>query len=72
MNKLRLLETMLSSTDAPSKLRFIFSDGGGGSGPSIDRFVFADLYGFSDMYLIHSTKQGELSDPNWRRKVETF
>jgi GWxTD domain-containing protein len=35
-------------------------------------FVFADLYGFSDMYLIHSTKQGELSDPNWRRKVQTF
>jgi GWxTD domain-containing protein len=35
-------------------------------------FVFADLYGYSDLYLIHSTKQGELSDPNWRRKVDTF
>jgi GWxTD domain-containing protein len=35
-------------------------------------FVFADLHGFSDMYLIHSTKQGELYDPNWRRKIEGF
>jgi len=35
-------------------------------------FVFADLYGFSDMSLIHSTKQGELYDPNWQRKIDTF
>jgi GWxTD domain-containing protein len=35
-------------------------------------FVFADLYGFSSMYLIHSTKQGELYDPDWRRKVNAF
>jgi GWxTD domain-containing protein len=35
-------------------------------------FVFADLYGFSDLFLIHSTKQGELYDPNWRRKVDAF
>jgi GWxTD domain-containing protein len=32
-------------------------------------FVFAELFGFSDMNLIHSTKIGELSDPNWRRKI---
>ena len=35
-------------------------------------FVFADLYGFSDMSLIHSTKQGELRDDNWQRKVNAF
>jgi len=32
-------------------------------------FVFADLFGFSDMNLIHSTKIGELNDLNWRRKI---
>ena len=32
-------------------------------------FVFAELFGFSDMNLVHSTKIGELSDPNWRRKI---
>jgi len=35
-------------------------------------FVFADLFGFSDMVLIHSTKQGELRDDNWERKVSAF
>jgi GWxTD domain-containing protein len=35
-------------------------------------FVFADLYGFSELFLIHSTKQGELYDPDWRRKVDAF
>ena len=35
-------------------------------------FIFADLYGFSDMSLIHSTKLGELRDDNWRRKVNAF
>jgi GWxTD domain-containing protein len=35
-------------------------------------FVFADLHGFGDMFIIHSTKQGELYDPNWRRKIEAF
>lgn len=33
-------------------------------------FVFADLYGFSDLMLIHSTKRGELRDNNWKRKIE--
>jgi len=35
-------------------------------------FVFADLYGFSDMNLMHSTKLGELQDPNWRSKITAF
>jgi hypothetical protein len=35
-------------------------------------FIFADYYGFSDMSLIHSTKQGELYDPDWRRKIDAF
>ncbi len=34
-------------------------------------FVFADLTGFSDYSLINSTKRGELSDPDWQRKVST-
>jgi GWxTD domain-containing protein len=32
-------------------------------------FVFADLTGFSDYTLIHSTKRGEISDPDWDRKI---
>jgi GWxTD domain-containing protein len=32
-------------------------------------FVFADLTGFSDYQLINSTKRGELSDPDWQRKI---
>ncbi len=32
-------------------------------------FVFADLTGFSDYTLINSTKRGELSDPDWQRKI---
>ena len=32
-------------------------------------FVFADLTGFSDYTLIHSTKRGELSDYNWQQKI---
>lgn len=34
-------------------------------------FVFADLTGFSDYTLINSTKRGELSDPDWQRKIST-
>ena len=34
-------------------------------------FVFADLTGFSDYQLIHSTKRGEISDPNWQSKINT-
>ena len=32
-------------------------------------FVFADLTGFSDYTLIHSTKRGELRDDNWSRRI---
>jgi len=35
-------------------------------------FVFADLYGFSDLILMHSTKIGELQDNNWRAKITSF
>jgi|WetSurMetagenome_2_1015567.scaffolds.fasta_scaffold38705_3 GWxTD domain-containing protein len=34
-------------------------------------FVFAELEGFGDYTLIHSTKRGELSDGNWQRKVNS-
>ncbi len=34
-------------------------------------FVFADLTGFSDYQLIHSTMRGELSDDSWQRKITT-
>ncbi|MDP2301256.1 MAG: GWxTD domain-containing protein [Ignavibacteria bacterium] len=33
------------------------------------QFVFADLTGFSDYLLLHSTLRGELRDDNWQRKV---
>jgi len=33
-------------------------------------FVFADLSGYSDYQLIHSTKRGELSLPNWEEKIK--
>lgn len=32
-------------------------------------FVFADLTGFSDAELIHSTKRGELRDETWERRI---
>lgn len=32
-------------------------------------FVFADLTGFSDYMLVHSTKRGELRDDNWSRRI---
>lgn len=32
-------------------------------------FVFADIFGFQDYELIHSTHRGELQDYNWRSKV---
>ncbi len=34
-------------------------------------FIFADLTGFSDYTLINSTKRGELSDPDWQRKINS-
>lgn len=32
-------------------------------------FVFADLTGFSDYTLVHSTKRGEISDTDWQTKI---
>lgn len=32
-------------------------------------FVFADLTGFSEYTLVHSTKRGELRDDNWGRRI---
>lgn len=32
-------------------------------------FVFADLSGFSEYTLVHSTKRGELRDDNWGRRI---
>lgn len=32
-------------------------------------FIFADLMGFNYYELIHSTKRGELQDPNWRNRI---
>lgn len=34
-------------------------------------FVFADLTGFSDYQLIHSTMRGELRDDSWQRRILT-
>ena len=33
-------------------------------------FVFADLSGFSDYMLIHSTMRGELRDDNWQNRIQ--
>jgi GWxTD domain-containing protein len=35
-------------------------------------FVFADLTGFSDYLLIHSTVRGELRDDTWQRRIRTL
>ncbi len=35
-------------------------------------FVFADLTGFSDYTLLHSTMRGELRDDNWARRINSF
>ncbi len=32
-------------------------------------FIFADLTGFSDYLLVHSTKRGELRDDGWERRI---
>jgi len=34
-------------------------------------FVFADMTGFSNYELVHSTKRGELRDDNWSRRIQT-
>jgi GWxTD domain-containing protein len=35
-------------------------------------FVFADLSGFSDYMLLHSTIRGEIRDDNWMRRISSF
>jgi GWxTD domain-containing protein len=35
-------------------------------------FVFADMTGFSDYQLIHSSHRNELRDDNWTRKIQTY
>lgn len=32
-------------------------------------FVFADMTGFSDYILVHSSKRGEISDPDWQSRI---
>jgi len=32
-------------------------------------FVFSDLYGTLDFQLLHSTKRGEVGDPEWKKRV---
>lgn len=32
-------------------------------------FVFADITGFSEYILVHSTKRGELRDDNWQNRI---
>lgn len=34
-------------------------------------YIFADLTGFNYYELLHSTKRGELQDPNWQRRIQT-
>ena len=34
-------------------------------------FIFAELEGYGEYTLIHSTKRGELSDNKWKRKINT-
>jgi GWxTD domain-containing protein len=34
-------------------------------------FIFAELEGFGEYTLIHSTKRGELYDDKWQRKINT-
>lgn len=36
------------------------------------QFVFADLTGFSDYVLLHSTMRGELRDDTWERRVKSL
>ncbi|HSD62676.1 MAG TPA: GWxTD domain-containing protein, partial [Ignavibacteriaceae bacterium] len=32
-------------------------------------FIFADLTGFSDYQLVHSTKRGEIQDVDWQNRI---
>ena len=33
------------------------------------RFIFADITGFKNFELVHSTKNGEYNDPTWEARV---
>jgi GWxTD domain-containing protein len=33
------------------------------------QYIFADRSGFGNLELVHSTKRGEISDPNWMQKL---
>ncbi len=36
------------------------------------QFVFGDLIGLSNYQLIHSTKRGEINDPNWEKRIRAL
>lgn len=36
------------------------------------KFIFGDLIGLSNYQLLHSTKRGEISDPNWERRIRAL
>jgi GWxTD domain-containing protein len=36
------------------------------------QFVFGDLIGLSNYQLLHSTKRGEINDPNWERRLRAL
>ncbi len=36
------------------------------------QFVFGDLIGLSNYQLLHSTKRGEINDPNWERRIRAL
>jgi len=36
------------------------------------QFIFGDLIGLSNYQLLHSTKRGEISDPNWERRIRAL
>lgn len=35
-------------------------------------FVFGDLTGLPNYQLLHSTKKGEINDPNWERRIQSL
>ncbi len=36
------------------------------------QFIFGDLIGLSNYQLLHSTKRGEINDPNWERRIRAL
>jgi hypothetical protein len=35
------------------------------------QFIFGDISGFGNYELLHSTKRGEVNDPDWERRLRT-